>query len=826
MRSTHQLIKTIFMLLIVNISKNQVIDLPSIATLDSPWMNNGQFNFELLGRPFLFRNLGPQKPCYFAGFFNRRDSEGYLFSVVLTFQHESGVFQDPQIIWCGNRGLPIGEEARLDLIKSNGTLILTNFDDTVVWSSSSSVSGNSSSVAGLNLTESGNLVLFDTNNSTVWQSFDHPSDTLISFQKLVPGQKVISSVSDSDSARGLYSLSVTQEGVFASIESSNVQEPYYQYLFSDGRTEETYFELRNGSLGGLNYSFFGGIPLAFSTQFLQMRPDGRLKVYGHQIVGEDNGAWREIADVFANQVSECSYPIVCGRYGICKDDKQCSCPISSDADDSRTYFRPVSDSQPSRGCSPITELTCNDSMFRKLIKLENVGYFHLSSDIKGTMDQCKEACLQNCSCKVAVFYPSNDSNSLQGDCSLSTEVFSLMGNRYSYSSFIKVQMDQDPNLSPPTKARKNNQRMVVGITVGGLLVLFVVVGGACFIVKKKKRHSSAEKDQDNLDHVVGMLLRFTYNELRSATDNFNKKLGQGGFGSVFEGVLRDGTKIAVKHLHGVGQVQKSFLTEVESIGSIHHVNLARLIGFSVDKFHRFLVYEYMKNGSLDRWIYNKENTILSWDIRRKIIKDVAKGLAYLHEECRQKIIHLDVKPQNILLDEEFNAKLSDFGLAKLIDKNESKVVTNVRGTAGYLAPEWLKGVLTDKVDVYSFGIVMLEIICGRKQLEESEPEDFKYLLSVFKIKAEDQNLLDLVDKNTEDMQAHGIEAVKMLQLAAWCLQSDRSMRPSMSMVVKVLEGTMDVDENIDYSLLNTKITTVMEDHVNTTQPPSVLTGPR
>ncbi|PHU12533.1 G-type lectin S-receptor-like serine/threonine-protein kinase [Capsicum chinense] len=171
-------------------------------------------------------------------------------------------------------------------------------------------------------------------------------------------------------------------------------------------------------------------------------------------------------------------------------------------------------------------------------------------------------------------------------------------------------------------------------------------------------------------------------------ENFTKKLGEGGFGSVFEGYLEDGTKIAVKCLDRIGQVKKSFLAEVQTIDSIHHVNLVQLIRFYAEKSHRILVYEFMGNGSLEKWIYHgKQEEILDWIYRKKIIQDVAKELAYLHEKCRQNILHFDIKPPNILLDEKLNAKLSDFGLAKLIDQNQSQVMTMMRGTPDYFSLE-------------------------------------------------------------------------------------------------------------------------------------------
>ena len=322
--------------------------------------------------------------------------------------------------------------------------------------------------------------------------------------------------------------------------------------------------------------------------------------------------------------------------------------------------------------------------------------------------------------------------------------------------------------------------------------MFLLIGIFTLLFWKKENVDEAEEYY--LDHIPGMPTRYSYDDLQAITENFNKELGEGGFGTVFEGILPDGTKVAVKRLDGFNQIKKSFLAEVETIGSIHHFNLVRLIGFCAEKSHRLLVYEYMSNGSLDRWVFHKNpEMLLDWQHRKKIILDTARGLTYLHEECRQKIVHLDIKPHNILLDENFNAKVSDFGLSKLVDRDQSQVMTTMRGTPGYMAPEWLSSIITEKVDVYSFGVVLLELLCGRRNLDRSQPEEEMHLLDLFRKKIKEKRLSNLVDKNSGDMQLHGEDVVNMMMVANWCLQFDFTKRPSMSMVVKVLEGVVDVE---------------------------------
>ncbi|KAI3730381.1 hypothetical protein L1987_61551 [Smallanthus sonchifolius] len=386
-----------------------------------------------------------------------------------------------------------------------------------------------------------------------------------------------------------------------------------------------------------------------------------------------------------------------------------------------------------------------------------------------------------------------------------------------------------PSLMLPSETNNRSTGFIVGLPLGIFIVVVMcgVVGFVWINSKKRLAKAKAEMEED-LDQMPGMPTRFSYEELKTATEDFSKKLGEGGFGSVFEGSLKDGSKIAVKCLEGLSHIKKSFLAEVQSIGSIHHVNLVRLRGFCSWKSQRFLVYDFMSNGSLEKWIYhgNREH-ILDWKCRKKIILDIAKGLAYLHEECRQKIIHLDIKPQNILLDDDFNAKVSDFGLSKLMDRNQSQVMTTMRGTPGYLAPEWLSSVITEKVDVYSFGIVLLEILCGRKNFDRSQPEEKWHLLRVFEKCWEQETLLDMVDMNSEDMQINGTEVVEMMKMVSWCLQTDYTRRPSMSLVVKVLEGGTNVGSDLDYNFADPKLQqSYSQDKDSTPLWPSVLSGPR
>ncbi|KAL9160505.1 hypothetical protein ABFS82_08G204700 [Erythranthe guttata] len=837
-----------FFFVYLSFVESQPFDYPT-ANLSTTWINSVSashsvsFTDNSTIRAILLRgSFGPRYAC---GFFCNGTCDAYLFAVFIVQTNSGGLITMPsigfpQVVWSANRNTPVKVNATLQLTAA-GDLVLRDADGTTAWSTNTA----NMSVQGLNLTELGNLILFDSNNSVVWQSFDHPTDVLVPGQILVSGKNLTASSSPTNwTDGGLFSLSMTNKGLVASVQSDPPQ-VYYQRLFSGTKqnTELSYAKFRNGSLDLYINSIEASepdlsiaIPAANSAQFIKFGSDGHLRVF------EWGSPWREVADLLTGFLGLCNYPMVCGTYGVCSNG-QCSCPRSGF---NEVYFSPRDNRRPDLGCFEVNALTTtcssniNASENHGFLDLENVNYFEFVTDISNTnMDTCKEACLRNCSCRAAIFQYGFNSSS--GNCYLPSRVFSLMNNngavRNLFSSVsLKVQIP--PTVTPPavgtvpptdSKGKNSSLGLILG-SILGVLFVAVVVGTAFFVYRKRRK--SNEDEEDYLDLVPGMPTRFCYEELEIATGNFTKKLGEGGFGSVFEGSLKDGTKIAVKTLDGVGHIKKSFLAEVESIGSIHHVNLVRLIGFCADKSHRLLVYEYVVNGSLEKWIYyGRQEKCLDWKTRRKIILDIAKGLAYLHEDCRQKIIHLDIKPQNILLDENFNAKLADFGLSKLIDRDQSQVVTTMRGTPGYLAPEWLSAVITEKVDVYSFGVVVLEIACGRKIFEQSKPEEERPLLSAFKKKAEEGQWLDLVENY--DCDDNDEEIVEMMKIGALCVQNDYVKRPAMSMVIKVLEGSVkDVDiKDIDYNNFLTPrnmINDMSENGSRDVTPllPSVLSGPR
>ncbi|EEF36480.1 serine-threonine protein kinase, plant-type, putative [Ricinus communis] len=801
---------------LLSVQSAGLFDFPT-ANLSTSWENIPSLRYSISFsdgstiRPVLVRGfLGPRFGC---GFYCNGNCESYLFAIFI-IQSELGPlfispdapvdtvldFGFPQVVWSANRNNPVRINATLQLT-SDGDLVLKDADGTIAWSTDT----GGQSVSGLNMTDMGNLVLFDDNNAIVWQSFDHPTDCLVPGQKLKEGQKLIPSVSATNwTELSLLSLTVSKTACVALIESSPPQ-AYYETYSSGTKTNEepTYVVLENGSFTlfvDSNTRTYVTIPVALSAQYLRFGATGQLRLYEWNTQG---AAWRIVTDVTSVTGGVCFYPTVCGNYGICSKG-QCSCPASDSG--RTTYFRHVNDREPNLGCSETTSLSCEVSEYHNFLELTDTTYFSFRTDLENVdSKRCKEACLQNCSCKAAIFrYGSDHAN---GSCHLPNQILSLINNEpeatdYNSTVFVKVQnnsIDKVENNSTTARRKaKNRVAVILGSSLGSFFGLLLLVGIFVLLVWKER---NGEAEEDYLDQVPGMPTRFSFEDLKAITENFRKVLGEGGFGTAFEGTTADGTKIAVKRLNGLDQVKKSFLAEVESIGSLHHMNLVRLLGFCAEKSHRLLVYEFMSNGSLDKWIFHQSREfVLDWKQRKKIILDIAKGLTYLHEECSQKVIHLDIKPQNILLDNQFNAKICDFGLSKLIHRDQSKVVTTMRGTPGYLAPEWLSSVITEKVDIYSFGIVVLEMLCGRRNIDPSQPEELMHLLSIFEKKVEENRLVDLVDSCIEDI--HREEVMNLMRLAAWCLQRDHTRRPSMSMVVKVLEGVAEVEDDLDYNLPN------------------------
>ncbi|KAI5570943.1 hypothetical protein BDE02_11G060600 [Populus trichocarpa] len=341
--------------------------------------------------------------------------------------------------------------------------------------------------------------------------------------------------------------------------------------------------------------------------------------------------------------------------------------------------------------------------------------------------------------------------------------------------------------------------IVVGVVTSALLLVFLVMGVICWKFYFRDKFMR-DRDLKGLDLKTGS---FTLRQLRAATNNFDSadKIGEGGFGSVYKGKLSDGTLIAVKQLSPKSrQGNREFVNEIGMISGLQHPNLVKLYGCCIEGDQLLLVYEYMENNSLAKALFatGSETSflMLDWPTRYKICVGIARGLAFLHEESAIRIVHRDIKGTNVLLDKDLSAKISDFGLAKLNEEENTHISTRVAGTIGYMAPEYaLWGYLTDKADVYSFGVVALEIVSGRSNSSYRTTNEFVCLLDWAHVVQKKGNLMEIVDPKLQS-EFNKEEAERMIKLALLCTNASPSLRPAMSEVVSMLEGQTSIREMI------------------------------
>ncbi|XP_020258652.1 G-type lectin S-receptor-like serine/threonine-protein kinase At5g35370 [Asparagus officinalis] len=472
--------------------------------------------------------------------------------------------------------------------------------------------------------------------------------------------------------------------------------------------------------------------------------------------------------------------------------------------------------------------SCARSNISYLSLESGISYFanNFAAPLDGDeFDSCRDTCSNNCSC-LAFFYK----NSSKACYLIHDQIGSLIqGSSKSAIGYVKTIRTSTSSSSPaPSSTGKSSSTNIIPILLplvatSLLVIVLAFVGFQWWRRKGKKegprvrfkspmreiklghRSSSGVDEFSDSEEISipGLPTRFSSDELELATNAFQTLIGSGGFGSVYKGELPDGSLIAVKKITNIGlQGKREFCTEIAVIGNIHHVNLVKLRGFCVQGSNRMLVYEYMNMGSLDRPLFG-HGPVLEWQERLEIAIGAARGLAYLHFGCDQKILHCDIKPENILLADHGQVKIADFGMAKLMTPEQSGLFTTMRGTRGYLAPEWLtNSAISDKTDVYSYGMVLLEIVRGRKnrctpsagsEFSGSSGSSVEYFPIVAVERHMEGRWSELADPRMEGRVTES-EVSRAVKVALCCLHEEPWMRPSMAVVVGMLEGTMAVWE--------------------------------
>ncbi|XP_074357593.1 G-type lectin S-receptor-like serine/threonine-protein kinase SD2-5 [Apium graveolens] len=694
-------------------------------------------------------------------------------------------------VWSANRGAPV-KNSDLFMFNESGNASLQS-GGSIIWSTNTANKG----VSFMELQNSGNLVLVGDDGSIIWQSFSHPTDTLLSNQDFSEGMKL---VSDPGSNNLSYFLEMKSGDMLLYADFEKPQ-PYWSMGQDNRKTINKIgasvtvasIEANSWRFSDKNkillWQFIFSNSATNSTWAATLGSDGYITFYTLEGGTSSNNSPTKIP------ADSCSRPQACDPYQICGS-SNCQCPTALA-------------SKPN--CRPDVASPCNRS--KGSMELADAGfglsYFALGfapPSSKTDLNGCKSSCLDNCSCLLMFF------ENKSGNCFHFDHVGSLQSSKESgYISYIKISStDGNGGDSSGSGSSKKHVVIVAVIVIMTTLVILVLLFAGVRYFKKSNVLPESPKEnseEDNfLESISGMPVRFSYKDLQVATKDFSAILGRGGFGSVYEGVLKDGTRLAVKQLEGLGQGKKEFQAEVSIIGSIHHLHLVRLKGFCAEGTHKLLVYEFMANNSLDKWLFKRNKAeMLDWDTRYNIALGTAKGLAYLHEDCDVKIVHCDIKPENVLLDDNFLAKVSDFGLAKLMSREQSHVFTTLRGTRGYLAPEWITNyAISEKSDVYSYGMVLLEIIGGRKNYDASETSEKSHFPSYAFKMMEEGKLTDIVDAHLE-MAKTDERVMVAIKVALWCIQDDMSHRPSMTKVVQMLEGLSPVPPPPMSSQLNSRL---------------------
>ncbi|KAL4649554.1 hypothetical protein ACB092_01G021800 [Castanea dentata] len=669
------------------------------------------------------------------------------------------------VVWMANRDHPVnGKHSKLSLLDT-GNLILTDATNlnVTVWATDTV----SLSSVQLFLNDNGNLVLRNKER-VLWQSFEIPTDTLLPEQLLTRKTKLVSSRSQANISSGFYELSFDNDSFLQSFYNGPDASRTYYYNSLIG----THVELGNKPVEtGRNKRFVG-------------KRRGRL---GLLI------SWEAIQ-------KPCEIPGACGANSLCSyvigSGRKCSCPPG---------YKMKNRSDWADGCEPEVDFSCDKSEL-DFVLLSHVDFYECDFIFRNyTVDECRYQCLAACDCKALQYNDNNcylktrllngyRSPDLWGDIYLKLPKSKILSNASRLEEF-SLNCSSVGTLQSSKNGDNGTVKFMLWFAggVGGLEIICIFVVW-CLLTRTRKRLGVHDKQ----GHAIAVirLRTFTYAELKKATKGFAKEIGRGAGGTVYKEVLSDNRVAAIKCLNEANQDEGQFLAEVSIIGKVNHMNLIEMWGYCVEGKHRLLVYEYMGHGSLAD---NLSANVLEWEKRFEIAMGIVKGLAYLHEDCLDWILHCDVKPQNILLDSNYGPKVADFGLSKLQNRNALKnsSFSRIRETRGYMAPEWVLNLpITSKVDVFSYGIVVLEMVTGkcpsRSVLDVDDGGEAEHKRLVTRVR----EIMNRVTANTSSLEEiidpmlKGKYDMGKMEILVWvalqCVKEDKDERPTMSQVVDML----------------------------------------
>ncbi|CAJ2678389.1 unnamed protein product [Trifolium pratense] len=739
------------------------------------------------------------------GFFSLNDSSSRY--VGIWYHNVTSAY-----VWVANREKPIKNREGSITIKNDGNLVVIDGENNEIWSSNVSKTPiNNSQVV---LHDNGNLILSDREvGKDIWQSFEDPTDTYL------PGMKVPASggngigkdatfcswKSENDPSFGNYSMSVDSEAS-PQIVIKEGEKRRWRSGYWDGRvfsgvpnmTGSYLFGFRlNTDDKGERYFVYEALNTTDKIRFL-ISYDGFEKQFRWN---ENEKKWNVLQ---SEPFKKCEFYNSCGSFAVCDDSDSslCKCIKGFEPRDMNGW----KNGNWSKGCKRMTPLKSERSsnssggedgfLVQRDLKLPD--FAHLVNAV-----DCEGNCLKNSSCTAYA-------NTIGIGCMVWFGELVDFQRLENYGNTLNIRL-ADSDLGDGGKKTKIG--IILGV-VGGLICLGIFVW-LLWRFKRKLKVSSTSTSNINgepskspnlllsaeLSGPVGLSPQgsplnnaefFNFSIIVIATNNFSEenKLGQGGFGPVYKGKLPGGVEIAVKRLsRQSNQGSDEFKNEMMLIAKLQHRNLVRLLGCSVEGEEKLLVYEYMPNKSLDRFLFDPvKQTILDCTKRFEIIEGIARGLLYLHRDSRLRIIHRDLKASNILLDENMNPKISDFGLARIFGGNQNEENTaRVVGTYGYMSPEYaMEGLFSVKSDVYSFGVLLLEILSGRKNTSFRDSYDPSLIGYAWRLWNEER-VMELLDPSIRDSSPKS-KALRCIHIGMLCVQDSASNRPNMSSVVLMLES--------------------------------------
>ncbi|WCJ34446.1 G-type lectin S-receptor-like serine/threonine-protein kinase At4g27290 [Euphorbia peplus] len=696
------------------------------------------------------------------------------------------------VVWVANRNQPVKDSSGLLKMDRASNLVLLSTNSSVqFWSSNSTKQAQNPFVQ---LLDSGNLVIKEANSENyVWQSFDYPTDTILPGMKL--GWDVKTGLNRrwyawknlNDPYPGDLSIvferynypepviwkgknKIWRSGPWNGISISGAEAPR-----QPGTICQLYY------ISNENESYFTYYP-SNKSMLIRETLNQSLSTLQFYVWDEATQKWVMFWTV-PNDICE-SYGY-CGSDGYCLINESPTCQCLKG-------FRPASEQNLYSGCVRNNRLNCSSGDgFVKFgdLRIPDSETAWMNSSMN--LEQCKARCLQNCSCMA---YANSDLRGKGSGCVMwFGGLMDMRNSRFGQELYVRMS-------ALDLEANKATKRTVIRILATLIPIAFLMLVIGYFIHRRTVQlREKTKKDDDEYDQEDMELPLIELNAILKATNKFSveNKLGEGGFGPVYKGVLEDGQEIAVKRLsRSSGQGLHEFKNEVILIAKLQHRNLVKLLGCCIQGDEKLLVYEFMPNKSLDFFIFNETTSNqLVWSTRYKIISGIAKGLLYLHQDSRLRIIHRDLKASNVLLDNQMNPKISDFGLARTFCGDQTEGSTKrVVGTYGYMAPEYASdGLFSVKSDVFSFGVLMIEIISGKRSRGFYQPNHSHNLISYAWTLWKDGKYLELVDSALGE-SCHLSQVMRCMHISLLCVQQNAEERPSMESVVLMLSSEIKLPE--------------------------------